>query len=448
MTPGPSKITNHHTYEAQIQRHWLNLARFLWISIVLSAYALLIANIPAYFASLHVLHAANTQVFTGQLSPADVHTLQGWGLSLDFYAACMVVISLLFQLSYASVGVLLFWRRSDTRVALFVSFALMMLPFGFANLTLQALPPNWTWLIRSLSALGNGSLLLCAFVFPDGRYVPRWTRWLALLMLVYWVVVASFPSWKLDQSLLSLVIFFSFVLGAIVLQLYRYRYISTPPQRQQTKWAMFGVSLAVAGNILPRLLYFVLYPLSGESSLVYALEVSLIMSFMLAIPFTLGIAILRYRLWNIDVIINRTLVYAALTATLGGIYVGLTIGLQILFRGLIQQTSDIALVASTLAVAALFRPLRRRIQSLIDRRFYRQKYDAARTLATFSSVLRDEVDLDQLSEHLVEVVQETMQPAHVSLWLCQLKPSGRSTRLLPRLDEGEVVSIPHSPPAG
>ncbi len=408
----------------------------------------MIANIPAYFASLHVLHPANSQVFTGQLTPADVHTLQTWGLSLDFYAVCMIAISLLFQLSYASMGILLFWRRSDIRVALFVSFALMMLPFGFANLTLQALPPDWTWLIRSLSALGNGSLLLCAFVFPDGRYVPRWTRWLALLMLVYWVVLASFPSWRLDQSLLSLVIFFSFVLGAIALQLYRYRRVSTPQQRQQTKWAMFGVSLAVAGNILPRLLYLVLYPLSGGSSLAFALEVSLIMGFMLAIPFTLGIAILRYRLWNIDVIINRTLVYVMLTATLGGIYVGLTIGLQILLRGVIQQTNDIALVTSTLAVAALFQPLRRRIQNIIDRRFYRQKYDAARTLATFSSVLRNEVDLDQLSEHLVEVVQETMQPAHVSLWLCQLKPSGRSTRLLPRIDEGEAVSIPHSPPAG
>ena len=379
------------------------------------------------------------QVFTGQLTPADVHTLQTWGLSLDFYAACMVAVSLLFQLSYASMGVLLFWRRSDTRVALFISFALMMLPFGFANLTMQALPPDWTWLIRSVSAIGNGSLLLCAFVFPDGRYVPSWTRWLALLMVIYWVVVASFPSWKLDQSLLSLVIFFSFVLGAIVLKLYHYRYISTSPQRQQTKWAMYGVSFAVTGNILPRLLYFVLYPLSGGSSLAYALEVSLIMAFMLAIPITLAIAILRYRLWNIDVIINRTLVYATLTATLACIYVGLTIGLQILLRGLILQTNDIALVASTLAVAALFQPLRSRIQALIDRRFYRQKYDAAKTLAAFSSVLRNEVDLDQLSEHLVEVVRETMQPVHISLWLCRLKPSGRNTRLLPGIDDGESL---------
>jgi len=135
------------------------------------------------------------QAFTGQLTLADVHTLQAWGLSLDFYAACMVLVSLLFQFSYASVGVLIFWRKSDTRIALFTSFALMMLPFGFENLTLQALPPTWSWLIPSISALGNASLLLCAFVFPDGRFVPPWTRWLALAMLVYWSAVASFLSW-------------------------------------------------------------------------------------------------------------------------------------------------------------------------------------------------------------------------------------------------------------
>src|SRR5207248_2573184 len=180
-----------------------------------------------------LLHALYEQSFTGQLTLADVHTLQMWNLSLDFYATCMVVVSLLFQFSYAAMGVLLFWRKSDSRIALFTSFALMMLPFGFANLTLQALPPNWSWLIPSLGALGNASLLLCGFVFPDGRFVPPWTRWLALFMLVYWATLASFPSLGLDRSMLSLVLFFSFVLCTIVIQLYRYHSISTPQQRQK-----------------------------------------------------------------------------------------------------------------------------------------------------------------------------------------------------------------------
>jgi len=128
----------------------------------------------------------------------------------------------------------------------------------------------------------------------------------------------------------------------------------------------------------------------------------------------------RSRLWDIDVLINRTLVYGTLTAILASVSIGLVIALQFLLRGLIGQTSDIAIVASTLAIRALFQPLRKRIQQVIDRRFYRRKYDAARTLAAFSATLRAEVDLSRLSEDLVAVVQETMQPAHISLWLHRL----------------------------
>jgi len=131
----------------------------------------------------------------------------------------------------------------------------------------------------------------------------------------------------------------------------------------------------------------------------------------------MGFAVLKYRLYGIDLLINRTLVYGALTATLVALYVGSIVVLQGLLGALIGQESQLAIVASTLAVAALFNPLRHRIQSFIDRSFYRRRYDARKTLESFSSTLRDETDLEALSDDLVGVVKETMQPAHASLWL-------------------------------
>jgi hypothetical protein len=138
---------------------------------------------------------------------------------------------------------------------------------------------------------------------------------------------------------------------------------------------------------------------------------------VIALPAAIGIAILRYRLYDIDVVINRTLVYGSLTIMLVALYFGGIVVLQRVFVALTGQQSTLAVVASTLAIAALFNPLRRRVQAFVDRRFYRRKYDAAKTLQGFSEKLRDETDLEALSDELVGVVRETMQPAHVSLWL-------------------------------
>jgi hypothetical protein len=187
---------------------------------------------------------------------------------------------------------------------------------------------------------------------------------------------------------------------------------ATGVERQQIKWFAYAAAVAVSGSIVGHSLFL-------ATDATWLLWAGLIpgMVGVLGMPVAMGIAILRYRLYEIDLIINRTLVYGSLTAILATLYFGGIVVLQRLFVALTAQESQLAIVASTLAVAAIFNPLRRRIQALVDRRFYRRKYDAAKTPEAFSVKLRDETDLDALSDDLVGVVKETMQPAHVSLWL-------------------------------
>jgi hypothetical protein len=192
------------------------------------------------------------------------------------------------------------------------------------------------------------------------------------------------------------------ILGGVASVVVRFRR-SRGGERQQMKWFVYAAALLLLAPV--------------EGLLPDIVENVLLGVVLISIPTAIGIAVLRYRLYDIDVVINRTLVYGVLTAMLVGVYAGSIVMLQGLLRAFTGQESQLAIVISTLAVAALFNPLRRRIQSFIDRRFYRRKYDAAKTLAAFSAKLRDETDLEALNSELVGVVRETMQPAHVSLWL-------------------------------
>jgi hypothetical protein len=194
-------------------------------------------------------------------------------------------------------------------------------------------------------------------------------------------------------------------------------------ERQQIKWFAYVAAVAASGAILS----YTISEVTGSVWLRWAGEAIMIVS-LLGIPIAMGIAILRYRLYEIDLIINRTLVYGLLTATLALLYFGSVTALQYLFSLLTGQGDTLAIVASTLVIAALFNPLRRRIQRFIERLFYRRKYDAAKTLEAFGSKLRDETDLEKLCEDMGEVVNETMQPSHISLWLKSPSPPKRSER--------------------
>jgi hypothetical protein len=201
------------------------------------------------------------------------------------------------------------------------------------------------------------------------------------------------------------------LLSLVPIQWYRYSRLSNAIERQQIKWAAFGISIVTVGFVLRLVLPILNYTLNLPGALYNSLSTPILICLSLLVPLSIGLAILRYRLWDVDVLINKALVYGLLTGTLVAVYTGLIIGLEGLVGWFTAQTAQpFVIVISTLAIAALFQPLRLRIQPLIDRRFYRKKYDAAKTLAAFSATLRHEVDLEQLRIQLIEVVNETMQP--------------------------------------
>jgi hypothetical protein len=272
-------------------------------------------------------------------------------------------------------------------------------------------------------------LVFLPFFFPDGRLVsPGWRpiAWLVFLALMVDVVVLRalmpgvvvFGATRIANPLgvealrpfldaIGTGVWLGSILVAVASLVVRFRR-SRGEERQQIKW------LALAALAIP-VWFLTNAPIQAASPNLFQVVDALIVFAL--IPMAAGIAILRYRLYDIDVLINRTLVYGSLTATLVVVYFGGIVLLQRVFVVLIGEQSTLAVVASTLLIAALFNPLRRRIQSFIDRRFYRRKYDARKTLEAFSAKLRDETDLEALNAELVGVVRETMQPAHVSLWL-------------------------------
>jgi hypothetical protein len=273
--------------------------------------------------------------------------------------------------------------------------------------------------VRGVEIVGAVCVVLFFLLFPNGWFVPRWTRWLAVAFIANEVTDILFPDLYSRSPVLervSIIVFLGMVVSLVWSVVYRYRRVSSEAQRRQTKWVVFGTTLAVAGTF-PFQLPLDFSLLSGDTPFVLLLlKIGFALSFLL-VPLSIGVAVLRSRLFDVDVLINRTLVYGLLTATLVALYFGGIVVLQRVFVELTGQRSTLVVVASTLLIAALFTPFRHRIQSFIDRRFYRKKYDARKTLEAFSAKLRDETDLDALSYDLVGVVRETVQPAHASLWL-------------------------------
>ena len=358
------------------------------------------------------------------------------GLSPGRYAFSQVALDTIFVVVFATIGGLIFLRKPGDPVALLV--ALMLVTWGPGNdimvLTPGALlPPEpltwWHWPFVLIEYVAFMSWMLFFYLFPSGRFVPRGARWLAVGWIVFaglWNFFGATPLAPLNWPKPLFAVAIAVLWGSFpVCQVYRYRRASDAVQRQQTKWVVFGVAVAVVGFLLT-LVAIGPPPVDLPQEQVGRGLVSMVLMdlFVLAIPVSIGVAVLKYRLFDIDRLINRTLVYGLLTAILGLGYIGAVLMLS---QVLGQDRSNLAVAGATLAVAALFQPARRRIQTAVDRRFNRRRYGAAKTIEAFSTRLRDQVDLDTLATELLAVVDQTMEPTRISLWLRPSAPGSSGT---------------------
>jgi hypothetical protein len=347
--------------------------------------------------------------------------------------------------TFATLGVLIVSRRPGNVIgwiflALSVAGSLQMFSGQYATVALisdsKQLPGGAfaAWLSTLMQSSFVYPILFLVLLFPTGKLLsPRWrvVAWTAGLVIVASLVslalrpgrIENFPSARNPfegppfvewVEAAGGVLGPAYFVAAIISLILRFRR-SRGEERQQIKWFAYASALGFMAILL-----VTLFDLPVVDERTDALVEHLVWTVApLSLPISAGIAILKYRLYEIDIIINRTLVYGSLTALLAAVYFGGVAATQAIFRALTGQEEQpqLAIVVSTLVIAALFNPLRRSIQSFIDRRFYRSKYDARKTLEAFSAKLRDETDLDALNAELVSVVRETMQPAHVSLWL-------------------------------
>lgn len=407
---------------------WLRIGRGLWVLLAGNTF---IEAILTVWVMVQLFQAPSARMVQG---------LQAQGLALDFYGGYLIVAFAITVLVFFIVALLIFLRRPSDGYALLV--ATFLLNFGMANgspqftefLQFYQNPPLWYAVPSFLTTLFSYPLFIAFFVlYPDGRFVPRWSRYAAGYMLVLGILWTCFPvAFTSPTSPIALLGSLSVVLAiatGLVAQIWRYRRYASTLQKQQMKWLLLALAIALVvtiPEIFVPLLQFNPLDTPAASILGDLVTATASLSYI-CIPIAVGVAILRYRLWDIDVLVRRTATYGLLAALLAAIYFGSVIVLQQLFATVSGQRSEVITVFSTLVIAALFVPLRNRIQSVIDKRFNRKKYDAQEVLQEFAVAVRDETDLETLTGSLLGVVNETMQPRSASVWLNTMADGGRRT---------------------
>ena len=418
MTPTASISSAQSQSELRLTGVPLLLARLGCLVIALYSLILFVPGLQTTYQQALAVCATPAACLPGQLTTGQAATLRGLGVSVAMYALFQVAFTLLIALVWFIMAAIVVIRASDNWMVLLIAAQAFTQGASAAFNNFLGGATMWAIPAQALGALN--SMLLFAFLamFPTGRFVPRWLRW----FLIPALIVAALMSFI--QLPLAFLYFFVVMTVLIVAQVYRYTRVSTPLQRQQTKWVILAIALVIVGEMASVLPTLFIADLTRPSSIYFIIMDPLTNGLIALCAVAFAFAILRYRLYEVDVIIRRTLIYGSLTIILAGVYVAGVVGVQSIVNTIARSTggvegpaSPVLIVITTLLIAALFQPLRHRIQRFIDRRFYRGKYDTRKTLEAFSAALRQEVDLSALTGQLVEVVTETMHPEHVSLWL-------------------------------
>jgi hypothetical protein len=311
--------------ETRLHGYRLVIVRLLCLTLCVVSVGLFVASIPSFFANLHMLCTGTAAACTMHWlnTPVIVRPTQAPGLSIDFFVTYLIVLASIFSLGYWLVAALLFWRKPDNRLALLAVVFLVTFPIAFNNGLINTLSSSWWFLAHSIvfiSFLCSLCIALFFYVFPSGHFVPRWMRWVFVVLVIYGVFNTFFPFSSFNPfytfQVLNNLVLISGIVSIIVVQIYRYRWVSSPAQRQQTKWVVYGMSMGWGGYLVLLTISLFVPSHFQTSLLVYLIANTIPYGLLLLVPFSIGFAILRSRLWDIDLIINRTLVYGTLTGTL------------------------------------------------------------------------------------------------------------------------------------
>ncbi|HET7478588.1 MAG TPA: ATP-binding protein [Rubrobacteraceae bacterium] len=416
LAPGRDSAVNANEPLPALRGHRLAAARTIWVVVVLAALAVFAAGLPAYYDQIVQAAAANTSRGAGLRD-----NLGSLGLSVGFYAGWFgVVIPVVMAAAFSLVAAVIFWRRSDEPMALFVSLLLAL--FGAtrsdANEALAQVHSGLGPLSSALESLSVVSVFAFLFVFPNGRFVPRWTRWLVVPAAAYSLLTSVVPDSSLDPkhwSGLPYTAFFGvWFLGGAVAQVYRYRRVSGPVERQQTKWVFAGFTAALAAYLGMILLFFIVLTPPEPGTLPDFVLGTVFYCSTLFIPISIGVAILRYRLWDIDVIINRALVYGALTAIILALYALVVGGLGLFLQG---RGNTLASLLAVGLVAVIFAPLRNRLQRAVNRLMYGERDDPYAVLSRLGRRLDAALEPGMVLPTIVETVAAALRLPYAAIEL-------------------------------